>query len=159
MNQHAWCFTYGREQLSRPYAGIAEWRWHSHTTLSLTVSLPILKGFTYQLYERRCWNWPPSFSIHFWHLFKKPSITRRSSRWVMLAISWRIFYFNSSRVWGFVLYTAFLLSQGVRSGDRGGHKSLLIILSSWNTLSSSLIEIFAVWAVAESCWKRANSRA
>ena len=61
----------------------------------------------YQLYWQRCWNCPPSVSIHFWHQLIKFPITRCSSPLLML-ISSRILHFSSSRVRGFVLYTAFL---------------------------------------------------
>jgi hypothetical protein len=41
-------------------------------------------------------------------------------------------------------------SQGLRSGDRAGQKTLLIILSS-KTLDKACIDIRAMWSVAESC--------
>ena len=101
---------------------------------------------TYQLYWRRCWICSPSLSNHFWHLFIKFPRTYCSSPLLMLFSS-QILRFSSSRVRGFVLYTAFFQSTpeieiagGVMSGERAGHKSLLIILS-WNTCSILRIEI------------------
>ena len=55
------------------------------------------------LYWRRCWNCPPSLSIHCWHLFIQFHITHCSSPLLMLLISSRILRFSSSRVRGIVL--------------------------------------------------------
>ena len=69
--------------------------------------LPHTNSRTYQLYWRRCCNCLPSLSIHFWHLFIKFPITRCSYPVLMLLLSSRILRSSSSRVRGFVLYTAF----------------------------------------------------
>ena len=66
---------------------------------------------TYQLCWRRYWNCPPSLPIHFWHLFIKFLMTCCSSPLSMLLISSWIFCFSSTRVHGFVLYTAELILQ------------------------------------------------
>ena len=96
----------------------------------------------YKLYWRRCWNCPPSLSIHFLHLFIKFPLTRCSCPVLMLTLS-RILRFSSYRVPRFVLYTAF----SIYPKDRNGRKSFreneqAINPYSWNTLSISRIKFF-----------------
>ena len=85
-------------------------RWYNHTHFRKYFT----NCRTYQLYWRKCWNCPLTLSLHFWHLFIIFPITRYSSPLLML-ISSRILglRFSSSRVRGFVLYTAFFNLRGL----------------------------------------------
>ena len=82
-------------------------RWYNHTHFRNHF----INCRTYKLHWRRCWNCPPSLSVHFWHLFIKFLITRCSSPLLMLILP-RILRFSSSRVRGFDLYTAFFNERG-----------------------------------------------
>lgn len=98
----------------------------------------------------RCWKWSPRA----WINNRAHCIIFANTVWLIIAIFPAIVVFSLSIVWGLPFFKHPLAkkkSVGVRSGDRGGHWSVKIILSTKNICKNFIVSLL-VCALAPSCW-------